>query len=78
MSGLGLSFSAALVHLIAGAKIQRTGWNGPGQYVAMQRPDENSKMSRPYAYLVSSADSIVPWVPSQGDLFSHDWVLVPN
>lgn len=75
-----MDFSNALESLKDGRSICRTGWNGKDQYVHMQRPDEFSKMSEPYAYLVQQSQTenglkqtVIPWVPSQGDLFAEDW-----
>lgn len=69
------TFAMALMLLKGGDRLQRAGWNGPGQYVALQEPDEHSKMRLPYAYLVNVAGQPVPWVPSQGDLFAEDWQI---
>lgn len=71
-----LSFSAALIYMKSGRPIARVGWNGAGQHVAMQTPDAHSKMGAPYAYLCNAQGKLVPWTPSQGDLFADDWVLV--
>lgn len=68
------TFEAALQYLKSGGMVARLGWNGPGQYVACQRPDAQSKMSAPYLYLRNTQGALVPWVPSQGDLFATDWV----
>jgi hypothetical protein len=67
-------FSWALRMLKAGHKIKRAGWNGKGQYVTGQFPDAHSKMSEPYAYLHNAQGGTVPWIPSQGDMFSEDWM----
>ena len=71
-----LTFSTALLLLKEGKHLRRAGWNGKGQYVALQTPDEHSKMRLPYAYLVNVTGQPVPWVPSQGDLFAEDWQTV--
>jgi hypothetical protein len=44
----------------------------------MQIPDKGSKMSRPYLYLKNAQNEMVPWVPSQGDLFASDWAALPQ
>lgn len=76
MSG-GMSFSSALARARhAGASIARTGWNGPGQHVVCQCLDAGSKMTAPYLYLKNAQGGLVPWVPSQGDLFADDWIEV--
>lgn len=59
-----------------GHAIARSGWNGKNQYVEMQVPDKNSKMTQPYAYITNAQGDCVPWVPSQGDLFAEDWEVM--
>lgn len=82
MAPQGMTFEGALYALKAGKKVMRAGWNlnrmregnpDPKMYVEAQRPDEHSKMGRPYLFIVPSEDSRVPWVPSQTDLFAEDW-----
>lgn len=72
----GVTFSSALVWLKDGNKAAREGWNGKGQFVQAQFPDENSKMQMPYLYLHNAQGQLVPWLPSQGDLFGEDWIIL--
>lgn len=73
------SFSVALQELKKGKKARRTGWNGKGMWIELQRPDEHSKMSLPYLYLnYPKGDKYhngcrVPWLASQTDLLEEDW-----
>ena len=41
-----------------------------------QVPDEHSKMTEPYAYLHNAQGGLIPWTPSQGDLFATDYYIV--
>lgn len=43
--------------------------------IRIQFPDENSKMTAPYLY-VESRFGRVPWIPTQIELFSKDWIIV--
>ena len=70
-----MSFEHALVELKRGHKLQRTGWNGPDQWVKMQRPDVESMTPR-YIYIKTQQGALVPWVVSHGDLFANDWRIV--
>lgn len=81
----GLSFGAAIDAVKAGKKIARKGWNGKGIYLELQVPDEHSKMTLPYIYIVT--DSLVtdnphapkgrvPWLASQTDMLADDWYIV--
>ena len=73
------SFSVALQELKKGKKARRTGWNGKGMWLELQRPDEHSKMTLPYLYLnYPKGDKYhngcrVPWLASQTDLLEEDW-----
>jgi Protein of unknown function (DUF2829). len=42
----------------------------------MQEPDGRSKMQTPYLYLRTIHGNLVPWIPSQEDLFAEDWLIV--
>jgi hypothetical protein len=70
-----MEFSTALAALKNGDKLTRTGWNGVGLFVELQRPDEHSKMSTPYLFITNAQGGRVPWVPSQTDLMAEDWQL---
>lgn len=78
----GHTFSAALVDLKNGHKVARTGWNGKGLWLELQRPDAHSKMTLPYIFMSYPADAIntpgarVPWLASQTDMLAEDWVLL--
>lgn len=70
------NFGWALAELKAGNKVTRPGWNGQGMWIALQTPDANSKMQRPYFYIKTAQDQLVPWVASHGDLLATDWETV--
>lgn len=67
------NFGWALVELKAGRAVRRAGWNGPNQSIILQTPDENSKMTLPYIYIVTVQGDLVPWLASQTDLLAADW-----
>lgn len=66
----------AIKNMHNGAKVSRQGWNGPDQYLELQVPDENSKMTLPYIFIRTVQGDLVPWLASQTDLLAEDWVLV--
>lgn len=66
-------FGEAIKRLKAGKKISRTNWNGPGQYLKLQVPDEHSKMTLPYIYITTVQGDLVPWLASQTDMLKEDW-----
>jgi len=68
-----MDFGWAISELRQGFKVQRAGWNGPGQYLELQVPDENSKMTLPYIYIKTVQDDLVPWLASQTDMLAIDW-----
>ena len=68
-----------------GSKCARVGWNGKGIFIAIQNPDENSKMTSPYIYIdttglqttnTEAPKSRVPWMASQTDMLAEDWLVV--
>jgi hypothetical protein len=67
------NFAAALAALLNGTRATRAGWNGKGMWIALQVPDDNSKMTRPYIYMSTVDGDLVPWVASQTDLLATDW-----
>lgn len=68
----GIGRAIELLH--EGRSVTRLGWNGANQYVTLQNPDENSKMTRPYVYITSVQGDRIPWLASQTDLLMEDWV----
>lgn len=76
-----IDFSQALIALKEGKHVRNTSWNGQGMYLALQRPDEHSKMGQPYIYIAmpighqSYSGKLVPWTPSQLDLMSVGWEI---
>lgn len=78
-------FGSAIRFLKEGKKVARKGWNGKGIYIELQRPDEHSKMTQPYIYIVTTGlqsdnpaapRGVVPWLASQTDMLADDWVVV--
>ncbi len=77
-----MNFGSALEALKGGMKVARTGWNGKGLWLELQRPDAHSKMTLPYIFMSYPTDAIntpgarVPWLASQTDMLAEDWTLV--
>ncbi len=67
------TFGWALKQLWAGKCVSRLGWNGSGQYIALQKPNTGGKMTLPYLYIRTAQNHLVPWVASQTDLLADDW-----
>lgn len=59
--------------LWSGRFMTREGWNGKGQYLGMQTPDDGSKNTLPYIWIMTADGQRVPWVCSQTDLLAVDW-----
>ncbi|MFT3708051.1 MAG: DUF2829 domain-containing protein [Archangium sp.] len=68
-----MNFGQALEALKQGQKVARRGWNGKGMWLALQVPDQHSRMSLPYIYMKSADDKLVPWLASQTDVLADDW-----
>ena len=78
-----MDFGQALAALKAGKQVARKGWNGRGIFIELQRPDANSKMTHPYIFIDTTGlqstnpdapRDRVPWLASQTDMLSEDWV----
>ena len=79
-----LNFGEMIAMLKKGHTAKREGWNGNGIFIALQVPDENSKMTSPYIYIDTTGlktdnpnapKNRVPWLASQTDMLSEDWVI---
>lgn len=71
-----MNFSQALERIKSGGKAARTGWNGRNMWLHLQVPDAHSKMTLPYIYMRTAQGDLVPWLASQTDLLSDDWIEV--
>ena len=73
-------FSEALLQIKKGNCVAREGWNGVGMYCEGQFPDEHSKMTHSYIFIIipdcDEGDRKLPWQPAQVDLFATDWSVV--
>ena len=71
-----MNFGQAIEALKQGKKAARAGWNGKGMHLELQRPDAHSKMTLPYINMYTAQGDNVPWLASQTDMLSEDWVTV--
>ena len=63
-------------HLREGGSAKRSGWNGKDQFISLQAPDSNSKMTLPYIYITTQDGALIPWLASQSDILADDWELI--
>jgi hypothetical protein len=68
-----MNFGQAIEAMKEGRKASRKGWNGRGMWVAIQMPDNLSKMQLPYIYMSTAQGELVPWLASQSDMLAEDW-----
>lgn len=68
-------FGWALRKLKNGMKVTRSGWNNTSIWLELQVPDENSKMTKPYIYMVKGDDKF-PCDLSCESIMATDWVVV--
>jgi hypothetical protein len=80
-----MNFGEAIESLKNGERVARKGWNGRGVFIKLQRPDNFSKMTHEYIYIDTTElqtenpyapKDRVPWIASQTDMLSDDWVIV--
>ena len=70
-----MTFGAAIKELRDGKRVVRSGWNGKGMFIELQRPDAHSKMTLPYIYMRTVQGDLVPWLASQTDILAIDWSI---
>lgn len=86
------SFGVAIEALRIGKKVARKGWNGkdmflflvPGSQFQVNRPPllgiypEGTTINyQPHIDMKTAQDTVVPWLASQADVLSNDWVILP-
>lgn len=71
-----LNFGQAIEAMKTGSKVTREGWNGKGMWLALQVPDQHSKMQQPYIYMCPVGGKLVPWLASQADMLANDWQIL--
>jgi hypothetical protein len=86
-----MNFSQALDAIKAGKRVARAGWNGkdmflflvPGSTFTVNRapllgiyPEGTQINYHAHIDMKTAQGYVVPWLASQADLLSEDWVLV--
>jgi hypothetical protein len=71
-----MNFGEAIAAMRLGFRVTRTGWNGPGMWIALAVPDTASLMTLPFLYLRTTQGHLVPWLASQTDMLAEDWERV--
>jgi len=71
-----MTFGQAIEEMKRNEHVRRAGWHGKGMWLALQIPDEHSKMQRPYIYMSDAQGLLVPWLASQTDMLAEDWEVV--
>jgi hypothetical protein len=78
-----IGFSIALGKLLEGDRVCRAGWNGKGMHLRVIQGhewDEDDKESDvetgPFIAIKTADNKLIPWVPSQADLFAVDWQVI--
>ena len=66
----------AIKQMWNGHKVFRTGWNGKNMWLALQTPNDYSKMTLPYIYMSTVTGDLIPWLASQTDLLATDWYVM--
>ena len=82
---VAMTFGLAIEAMKNGHKVARKGWNGKGIFIKIQTPDTSSKMTHPYIFIDTTGlqtdnpdapKNMVPWLASQTDMLSEDWVML--
>lgn len=67
-----MTFEVILKAVKCGVKAKRTSWTK--KHIALSRADD---FWTSYIYMTNSTGEMVPWTPTQSDLFANDWELIP-
>ena len=75
-----LDFGMALKALKEGKRVARSGWNGAGQHLQLEKvhtvtPVRDNLCLVPFISIKTVQDTLVPWLASQTDMLSEDWVI---
>lgn len=89
----GMTFSMALEHIKEGKKVAREGWNGKGMFLFLV-PGSRFRVNRPpllgiypegteidyhpHIDMKTAQGYVVPWLASQADMLSEDWIIVSD
>lgn len=65
-------FGWALLMLKEGYSLFRSGWNGKGMEIRLERAEGLSGL---FITFLTADQKIVPWCPSQTDLLAEDWSI---
>jgi hypothetical protein len=79
-----LNFAEALIACFAGHAIRNNSWNGKNMYVFMVEEkdipfkDDETKSQKflPFLEMFNAKEELVPWTPSNMDLFSIEWEVI--
>ena len=86
-----MDFGGALKALKEGKKVAREGWNGKGMFLyhvpadrypakmpaAKEIADADGKVNYgAYIAMKTAQGNVVPWLASQTDMLSEDWVVI--
>ena len=71
-----MDFGGAIHTMIGGSKVRRIAW-AREVWLCLQKPDDHSKMTRPYFYKQEGEANCVPWIPTFDDMLADDWEMQP-
>lgn len=82
-------FGEAITKLKSGGKVARRGWNGKGMFlyyvpsnsypattIVAKHHYGNEVPYTAYIAMKTAQGAVTPWIASQTDMLSEDWVLV--
>ena len=77
-----VDFGAALAALNQGRRVARAGWNGKGMYLfyvagwTYTNGKNDNMPCLPFIAMKTADDKVVPWLASQTDTLSNDWIIL--
>ena len=71
-----MDFGQAVAKMRLDCRLARTAWISKDEFVKLQVPDGQSKMTLSYIWIYTDGTNRVPWIPAYADLLASDWMVV--
>jgi hypothetical protein len=69
-------FSVALSKIRSGRLVMRAAWAGSGLTLGVVAPPDGESNVMPFVAVRSPEGMLMPWQPSQQEMFAGDWIEV--
>ena len=72
-----MNFGEAIAALKAGKTVARSGWNGKGMHLYLERFEPRDGKFEPAIVMLTADQKLQPgWLASQADMLADDWWIL--